>query len=294
MQYAEHPALDKAYEGFVAALKEAGYKDGDNITIDYQNAQGDTANCETIASKLVNDKNDLIYTIATPSAQAVANKTTDIPVVISAVTDPASSGLVDSNEKPGGNVTGTSDLTPINQQIDLLTQLLPDTKKVAVMYCSAEDNSIYQANLAKDKLKEVGLEYVEATVTDSSTIQQVAESLVGKVDAIYIPTDNLLAEYMSSVTMVANENNLPTIVGEAGMVNNGGLATYGIDYYNLGYLAGQQAVKVLKDKANPADMPIEYLSIEECELVINSDVAKQLNITIPTELLDTAKMVGEE
>ena len=209
IQLAEHPALDKAYEGFKDALKEAGISEDQ---IDFQNAQGDQSNCETIANKFVNDGDDLICAIATPAAQAVAGKTTDIPVVVSAVTDPEAAGLVESNEKPGTNVTGASDMNPINEQIDLLTQLVPDAKKVAIMYCSSEDNSIVQADLAEKVLKEKGIEVERATVSESNQISQVTESLVGKVDAIYIPTDNMLAEGMSQVASIANENKIPTIV----------------------------------------------------------------------------------
>lgn len=290
IQYAEHPALDESYKGFKAALKEAGYGE-DKAVLDYQNAQGDVSNCETIASKMVNDANNLIYAIATPSAQAAAAKTADIPIVISAVTDPKSSDLVKSNKKPGGNVTGVSDLNPVADQIQLLTQLVPNAKKIAIMYCSSEDNSIFQAEIAMKEAEKAGLEYTKATVADSSLIQQVTESLIGKVDAIYIPTDNLLAEGMATVAMVANENNLPCIVGEGGMTKNGGLATYGIDYYKLGYRAGKQAVKILKGKAEPKDMAIEYLPKAECKLMINKSVAEKLNITIPDDLKEKAEMV---
>lgn len=213
IQYAEHPALDQAYEGFVEGLKENGY-DTDAVEIDYKNAQGDQSNNKTIANTFVNDNVDLIYAIATPSAQAAANETKDIPIVVSAVTDPQTSGLVKSNDKPDTNVTGTSDLNPIDAQIDLLKQMVPNAKKIAIMYCNAEDNSRFQADLAKKKAEDLDLEVVEATVTDSNQIQQVAESLVGKIDAIYVPTDNLLAEGMASLTQVTNANKIPTIVGE--------------------------------------------------------------------------------
>lgn len=290
IQYAEHPALDQAYEGFVEGLKENGY-DADLVEIDYKNAQGDQSNNKTIANTFVNNNVDLIYAIATPSAQAAANETKDIPIVISAVTDPETSGLVESNENPGTNVTGTSDLNPIDAQMELLTQLVPDAKKIAIMYCNAEDNSRYQADLAKKKADELGLEVVEATVTDSNQIQQVTESLVGKVDAIYIPTDNLLAEGMASVAQVANANDLPTIVGEEGMVQNGGLATYGIDYYELGKLAGAQAAQILKEEKDPAEMAIEYLPGDKCVLTINKKVQEELNITVPEDLLNEAEFI---
>ena len=287
IQLAEHPALDKAYEGFKDALKEAGISEDQ---IDFQNAQGDQSNCETIANKFVNDGDDLIYAIATPAAQAVAGKTTDIPVVVSAVTDPEAAGLVESNEKPGTNVTGASDMNPINEQIDLLTQLVPDAKKVAIMYCSSEDNSIVQADLAEKVLKEKGIEVERATVSESNQISQVTESLVGKVDAIYIPTDNMLAEGMSQVASIANENKLPTIVGESNMCENGGMATYSIDYYELGKLAGEMAVEILNGE-KPSEMAVRYQDASSLQLYVNQKVADQLGIEIPEDLSKDAELI---
>jgi len=283
-QLVEHDALDASYKGFVDALAEAGYVEGKNLELDYQVAQGDMSTAGTIATKQVNDKPDLILSIATPSAQAVVNATKDIPVLVTAVTDPASAGLVASNEAPGGNVSGASDLTPVKKQIELLKQLVPDAKKIAVLYSSSEVNSVVQADLAKAAGEELGIEVIDSTVSNSNEIQQVVQSLVGKVDAVYAPTDNLIASSMSTVAQVANANNLPVICGEGGMVDNGGLATYGIDYYELGILTGKQAVKILEGTATTADMPIEYLPDEKCTLQINSEVAKQLGIIIPEEL----------
>ena len=293
IQLAEHPALDQAYDGFYDALKEAGYVEGENLTIDFQNAQGDPSNCTTIATKFASDQVDLILAIATNAAQAAANVTQSIPIVLTAVTDPAYSGLVESNEAPGGNVTGTSDLTPVSDQIDLLTQLIPEAKKVAVMYNGAEDNSIFQAELAKEAIEAKGLTYVETSVSELNQIQQVVESLVGKVDAVYIPTDNLLAEGMATVTMITNQNKIPTIVGEEGMCANGGLATYGLSYYNLGHLAGEQAIAILKGEKTAADTPIGYLPKEDCVLTINQSTAEALEITIPEELLEKAVLIEE-
>ena len=292
LQYAQHPALDKANEGFVQALADQGFVDGDNIKIDFQNAQGNQATTETIADKLVNDGNALIYAIATPAAQAVAQKTQDIPVVVSAVTNPENAGLVDSNEAPGGNITGVSDLTPVAEQIALMQELLPDAKTVAIMYTNSEDNSRFQADLAKVAVEAAGLEWIEATVSDISQIQQVTESLVGKVDVIYIPTDNLMAEGIATITMVATNHGIPCIVGEPSMVMGGGLATDGIDYYNVGYLAGLQAAKILRGEATPATMPIEYLGKEDREIVINKEVVEALGIIVPDSLLD--KVVEEQ
>lgn len=282
VQLVEHPALDASYKGFVEGLAAAGYVDGQNIKIDYQNAQGEQANCVTIAQKLVNDKDDLILAIATPAAQAVANLTKTIPILVTAVTDPESAKLVKSNAAPGTNVSGTSDLTPCAAQMDLLKRLVPNAKTVGMLYCSSEQNSHFQISLAKAACDKIGLKYIDATVSNSNEIQQVTQSLVGKVDAIYSPTDNMIAAGMATVAMVANQNKVPTICGEEGMVSAGGLATYGINYYELGKQTAVMAVEILKNGKNPADMPIQYL--ETCDLSVNKDTAAKIGITIPADL----------
>ena len=276
IQLVEHAALDASNEGFVAALDDAGI----SYEIDQQNAQGDQSACQTISEKLVNDGNDLILAIATPAAQAVAGATSDIPILVTAVTDPADSGLVESNEVPGGNVSGTSDLTPVKEQIELLTKLLPDAKKVGILYCSAEANSVLQSDMAEAACADAGLESEVFTVSSSNEIQQVVESMVGKVDVIYCPTDNTIAAGMATVAMVANYNGLPTICGEEGMVDAGGLATYGIDYYQLGYMAGEQAVDILVNGADISTMPIGYLSADRCALATNQETADALGIDL--------------
>ena len=276
LQLVQHAALDQSNEGFFAALDEAGIQ----YEVDQQNASGEQANCLTIAEKLVNDGNDLILAIATPAAQAVAGVTEDIPILLTAVTDPAASGLVNDNANPGVNVSGTSDLTPVKEQIDLLHQLLPDAEKVGLLYCSAESNSELQIAMAKEACDAIGLKYEEYTVPGSNEIQTVVESMVGNVDAIYSPTDNVIAAGMATVAMVANDNGIPAIVGEAGMVGAGGLATYGIDYYQLGYMAGEQAIEILVNGADVSTMPIGYLPAERCELTVNKTTADTLGIDI--------------
>lgn len=290
VQLMEHDALDAARTGFIDGLKEAGYEDGANITIDFQNAQGEQANCVTIADKFVNDQDDLILAIATPAAQAVANATKEIPVLITAVTDPADAKLVAANDAPGGNVTGTSDLNPIKEQMELLTQLVPTAKKVGLLYCSSEANSKFQVDLARAELATKGIECQDFTVSSSNEIQQVVESMAGKVDAVYAPTDNMIASGMATVTMVANPAKLPVIVAEPGMVENGGLATYGLSYYNLGKQTAAMAVRILKGEASPAEMPIEYLA--DTELVVNSGTLADLGITLPQELQEKATIVN--
>lgn len=276
IQLTEHAALDASNKGFCDAIAASGL----NVEIDQQNAQGDQSACPTIAAKLVNDNNDLILAIATPAAQAVAGATSDIPVIATAVTDFAEAGLVNDNAAPGTNVTGTSDLTPIKEQMDLLVKLLPNAKNVGILYCSAEDNSRIQAKTAQESCDALNLSWADYTVSSVNEIQTVVESMVGKVDVIYAPTDNVIANGMSTVAMVATENNIPIICGEAGMVEQGGLATYGIDYYQLGYMAGEMAVSILKGESTPEDMPIQYLDAAKCEKTVNEETAAALKIDL--------------
>ena len=281
IQLVEHSALDANYKGFVDGLAEAGYVDGQNIKIDYHNAQGEQVNCVTIAEKLINDRDDLIFAIATPAAQAVANLTKDIPILISSVTDPESAKLVQKNTAPGGNVTGTSDLTPCAAQMELLKKIVPNAKTVGMLYCSSEQNSYFQVGLAKAACDKLGLKYIDGTVSNANEIQQVVTNLCGKVDVIYSPTDNMIAAGMTLVSQVANEKKIPTICGEEGMVKAGGLATYGINYYELGKQTAKMAVEILRDGKNPAEMPIEYL--QNCDLTVNEETEKVLGITVPRD-----------
>lgn len=282
LQLIEHDALDASYRGFVDGLKEAGYEDGKNIIIDYQNAQGEQANCVTIGQKFVNDKSDLILAIATPAAQAVANMTKDIPILVTAVTDPAAAKLVADNNAPGGNVSGTSDLTPVEAQIELLSQITPNLKTVGLLYCSSEQNSVFQMDIAKKKLDSMGIKYIDATVTSANEIQQVVQSVVGKVEAIYTPTDNMIAAGMATVALVAEPAKLPVVCGEGGMTMLGGTATYAISYYELGKLTATQAVAILKGEKQPATMPIETL--KTFDLVVNTNMVNSIGITIPESL----------
>ncbi|NLM12524.1 MAG: ABC transporter substrate-binding protein [Epulopiscium sp.] len=282
IQYMDHVALDAAREGFIEALKDNGYVDGENLTIDFQNAQGDQSNLSTISDRFVSNNVDLVLAIATPAAQSIAGKTTEIPILATAVTDFEAAKLVDSNEAPGGNVSGTTDMNPIKEQIGLLAELVPDAKTVGVLYTSSEDNSIVQAKIAKEAIESMGLNYVEVTVTNSNDVQQATQSIVEKCDAIYIPTDNTFASAMPVVHGVTSQSKTPVICGESGMVNNGGLATLGINYRDLGYQTGLMAVKILKGEAAPATMPIE--SASRFDFAINGTVAEEIGIEIPAEL----------
>ena len=282
LQLIEHNALDSAYKGFVDGLKEAGYEDGKNIIIDYQNAQGEQANCINIGQKFINDKSDLILAIATPAAQAIANMTKDIPILITAVTDPADSKLVADNNAPGGNVTGTSDLTPVEAQIELLKEIIPNVKTVGLLYCSSEQNSVFQINIAKKKLDAMGIKYIDIAISNLNEIQQVIQNVIGKVEAIYTPTDNMIANGMATVALMTEPAKLPVICGEGGMTMLGGTATYGINYYELGKLTSTQAVSILKGDKKTSEMPIEYL--QKFDLVVNTNMIESIGLTIPESL----------
>ena len=274
LQLVMHPALDSANKGFFDYLDEKGIK----YTNDAQNASGEQNACDTIADKFANDDLDLIYAIATPAAQSIVARIDKVPVVASAVTDPAASGLCESNDNPKGNLTAASDLTPVEAQFDLLVELLPNAKKVGILYCSAEANSKIQADMAQAAAKKRNLEATDYTVVSSNDIQTVVESMVGKVDVVYVPTDNVIAAGFATVATICNENKLPTIVGEEAMVDNGGLATYGIDYYMLGKEAGKLAENILINKMKPGDLPVRYLDQNSCTRKVNQETAKLLGI----------------
>ncbi|QRN84749.1 ABC transporter substrate-binding protein [Clostridia bacterium] len=284
IQYVEHVALDAARNGFIDALADNGYTDGDTVNIDVQNAQADQSNLATISDRFISNDVDLILAIATPAAQAVAGKTTEIPILGTAITDYESARLVDSNEMPGGNVTGTTDMNPIKDQIDLLVELVPDVETVGVLYTSSEDNSILQASMAKEAIEALGMDYVEVTVTNSNDVQQATQSIVSQCDAIYIPTDNVFAMAMPVVSGVTIDSKTPVICGESGMVENGGLATLGINYYDLGYQTGLMAVRILSGEESPANMAIE--SAKGFDFAINGAVAESIGVTIPERLAE--------
>ena len=276
LQLTEHSALDAANKGFIAALDESGLK----YEADQQNAQNDQSACATLASKFVGDGKDLIFVIATPAAQAVAGATSDIPIVGTAITDYAGAKLVKDNDKPGTNVTGTSDMNPVDDQIAMLHKVLPDAKKVGLLFASNEANSEIQIEMAEAALDKLGLSHDRYTVSNSNELQSVVESMVGKVDAVYSPTDNTIAAGMAQVGQIAKENKLPIIPGEKGMCEAGGLCTLSIDYTELGHMAGEMAVKILKGESKPEDMAIEQEDASKLEVVKNDDMAQALGIDL--------------
>ena len=295
MQFGEFTALQDCYDGFVAGLEEAGYVDGENIKINYLSAAADTANCPTIADTLINDGSDLIFAIATPSVSAMKEKTTEIPVLFSAVTDAVASELVASNEEPGGNISGTSDMNPVAEQIDLVKELLPDAKKVAVFYCSSESNSAAQYELAKAQIEKLGMECVQKTISTIDEAKSAIESLKGQVDCIYLPTDNTISDSMTLVADVADGVGLPIVCGEPGMVENGATLTFGIDYTELGKQTAAMAVKLLESGdalADIAKMPVEFQT-KECVTAINQKSIDALGITVPKSIMDRAQVMGK-
>ncbi|MFO7152679.1 MAG: ABC transporter substrate-binding protein [Bacillota bacterium] len=289
-QFVEHPALDSARQGFIDGLKEAGFEEGKNVTFIVENAQADFPTTQTIANKFVSEKVDLILAIATPSAQAAANATKEIPILITAVTDPVSAGLVKSLEKPETNVTGTTDMNPVKEQLKLLKEILPNAKNVGILYNAAEANSKVQVEIAKEAAKELNITLHEATVANSSEVNQAVQSIAGKVDAVYLPTDNTIASAIGAVVKVCNEAKIPVIGSERGMVQGGAIATLGVDYYLLGKQTGAIAARVLKGE-NPSEIPVE--GSKEYKLIINKTAAERAGVTIPEAVMAKADEVLE-
>lgn len=274
-QLVEHPSLDKARDGFIKALEDNGYKDGENIKIDYQNAQNDMPTTQTIASKFVSDKKDLIYAISTPSAQAAYNTTKDIPILITAVTDPVAAGLIKSIDKPEGNVSGTSDYIPIDKNLELIKTLTPNAKTIGVLYNTSEVNSKLQVDMLKEYASKNNYKVVEKGVSSSNEINQAMSSLVGTIDVLYVPTDNLIVSSMPIVSKIATNNKVPVISSEDGSVKSGALACQGIDYEKLGYKTGELAVKVLNGE-KISNIPVAML--DETQIIVNEDTLKSLSM----------------
>lgn len=279
IQMMDHEALNASREGFIRGLNDSGLVEGENLTIDYQNGQGDQNNLGTIADQFIADNEDLVFAIATPSAQAVASKTTEIPIVGTAITSFTDSGLAESDEAPGGNVTGTTDMNPIGEQLDLMLELFPETKTIGFLYNSSEDNSILQVNMAKEIAEAKGIATVEKTVANTNDVQQAASAIIGECDAIYIPTDNVLASSMPIVNEVAMPAGIPVFAGESNMVLSGAFGTLGITYDGIGYQAGLMAADILLNGADPATMAIQGST--EYTYVFNKEYVDALGITLP-------------
>ena len=284
-QIAVHPALDAAREGFLKALEDNGLKDGEQVVIDYRNAQGSQDILGSIADHFIAQNVDLVLAIATPTAQALAGKTKRIPILATAVTDYVEAGLAESKEKPGFNISGTTDMNPIPEQIALIKHMAPETKTVGLIYSASEANSVLQAKLARQEIEAAGMQYAEVTVNSTNDVEQAAQSILERVDALYIPTDNTVASSIAIVHKEAVKRKVPIFCSEAGQVEGGGTATHGISYYKLGYQTGLMALKVLEG-ADISTMPIEAQS--EYEYLINKTMCEAIGLTIPEDLLPFA------
>lgn len=289
-EFIVHPALDASRQGFIDAMKEAGYEDGKNIAVEYKNAQGDQATALAISKDFVNSKKDLIFAIATPSAQASYNATKEIPIIFTAVTDPVDAGIVKSFEKTETNVTGTSDGVPIGPQLDILTKVLPNAKTIGVIYNTSEANSILQVKQLKEAAAAKGLTVREVGVTNLNEVNSVLPNALSQIDVLYTPTDNTVASAYSLIVKLANDQKVPVFCAEDAGVKAGGLISAGLDYYQLGKETGAMAVQLIKGK-KPQEMPVS--TMKNPVIVINEDAAATLGITFPQDILSTAKKVKD-
>lgn len=278
-QLVQHDALDAATEGFKEALKE---KLGDNVEIDVQNASGESATCSTIVTQFVSNNVDLIMANATPALQAAHAATNDIPIVATSVTDYATALGIDQSEwtgKTGVNITGTADLAPLADQAKMFPELLPNAKKIGILYCSGEPNSKYQATEITKTLVEEGLEVKEYSFADSNDIASVTTTACDEMDALYIPTDNSAASSAEIINNIALPAGVPIIAGEEGICKGCGIATLSISYHDIGYKAGEMAADILQNGTNPADMEIQYATDLTNKYI--AERCKALNVTVP-------------
>ncbi len=287
-QIASHPALDLAREGFIEALNSKGFKDGDNLNLEIQNAEGDIATSQMISQSFISNKKDLIFAVGTPAAQVAFNTTKDIPIITTAVTDSVKAGLVKSKDKSGTNVAGTSDAVPIDKQLKLIQEIVKDVKTVGVLYNTSEVNSEIQINELKELAKENNIEVIAKGVNSVNDISQGLDSILGNIDVLYTPADNMIASSMSIIASKAIDKKIPIMGAEEAHVKGGALITEGINYKKLGFEAGLMAVDVLEGK------DIKELSIktlEETELVINEDTLNKLSININEDIMKRAKLI---
>lgn len=284
----EHPALDAARDGVRDELKAAGFVAGKNLKFDYQSAQGNNGTAAQIARKFVGDKPDVIVAIATPSAQAVITATKDIPVVYSAVTDPVAAKLVKTWGASGSNVTGVSDLSPLAKHLELIRKVAPAAKRIGVVYSPGEANSVALVDALKKLAGTSGFTLVEAAAARTIDVPGAAQSLVGKADVIYAPTDNNVMSALEGIVKIAQQAKLPLIAADTGAVKRGAVAALGMNYYDLGRQTGKLVVRVLNGEAPGA---IASQTSETLELHVNPEAARKQGVTLPDDLLKTAKVV---
>jgi putative ABC transport system substrate-binding protein len=287
----EHPALDAARDGVKDALAAAGYKEGENLKFTYQSAQGNPATAAQIARQFIGEAPDVIVPISTPSAQAVVSGTRDIPVVFTAVSDPVGAQLVKSMEKPGGNVTGLSDLSPVADHVKLIKEVAPNVKTIGFLYNSGEANSLSLLEGLKAAAKEGGLEVVESAATKSAEVQGAARALIGKADLIYIPTDNTIISALEGAVSVAEEAKIPLMTADTDSVSRGAFIALGFNYYDVGKQTGEVVVRILNGE-KPGDIPVNVAA--GTDLVVNLVAAKKMGIEIPQAVIDRASKVIKE
>jgi len=291
-QIVEHPALDAAYEGVKDELAERGYREGENLKVMHESAQGNSAIASQIARKFVGERPDVIVAIATPSAQTVAAAARNIPVVFSAVTDPVSAKLVQSWEKPGANITGVSDMLPIDKHLDMIQRAMPDVQTIGTVYNPGEANAVALVELLEEKLAERGLKLEKGAATKTSEVLGAARSLVGKVDAIYLTTDNTVISAAEAVVSVGERADIPVFAADTATVERGAVAAMGFNYYKHGRQTGAMVARILEG-ASTADMPVEVM--EELDLYVNPGAAERMGITLPEDLIkDATKVVKND
>lgn len=293
-QFAEHGSLDNCREGFLEGLKEEGIEEGKNLTVDYKNAAADMGTCGQISDSFAADKVDLMVGIATPAAQSLYNAAmdADIPVIYTAVTDPAAAELADEEGNPVGEITGTSDKLPVKQQLEMIREILPDAETIGIMYTTSEANSESSIKEYEALAKDYGFTIETAGITTTADIPLAAQSLLEKVDCMTNLTDNTVVASLPTILEMANEQNIPVFGSEIEQVKIGCLAAEGLDYIELGKQTGRMAAQVLKGEAKASELPFE--TIEEASLYVNTAVAENLGIEIPEDLTSSAAEVFEE
>jgi len=294
-QIVDHPALNAVRDGLIDALEEEyGYVQDKDIVYDLQNAQGDMATANMIAQKFAGEKVNLVFSIATPTSQSAVNAIQDIPIVFSAVTDPLAAGLVKSLEVSGNNVTGISDLTPVQRQFELIKFILPEAKNIGTLYNTGEINSVTTNNLALQACKKFGWNLIEATVSSSADVALASRSLIGRVDAIYVSTDNTIVSALDAVIQTTNENNIPLILADPTTLQKGALVALGFNYYQHGRQAAEIVARVLQGE-KPTDIPVQFA--KNLELVLNPQTAMEIDLPLAnllTSLSEFAEYLREE
>lgn len=282
LQLVDHPSLDQSNAGFVQAFEDAGL----TVSFDQKNANGDQTTASSIAGTFASQDLDLVLAIATPAAQAAAQAITDIPVLFTAVTDAEEAGIVETNEAPGNNVTGTSDANPVEEQLQLIVDIIPGATEIGIPYSPGEANSLVQVQWAKDAAEKLGLTIVESPAVASAEVQQAVEAL-GDVDAIYVPTDNVVVSALESVIQVGESKQIPVFGAEGDSVARGAIGTFGLSYFALGYQTGEMAIDILEGGADPATMAVQTQS--DLLLYLNLGAAERMGVEIPAEIVEQAE-----